>query len=70
VGLFRRAWKAQQALAVFYDDEVRAAVGSIGEELVRSYMQQAAPKILPVNEILSVLLMAAKFGSRCARRSA
>jgi hypothetical protein len=47
VGLFHRAWKKQQALAIFGNEEVPEAIGGIGEELVREYMQHAAPEIQP-----------------------
>ena len=47
VGLFRRAWKKEQALAIFGDDENPQEIGRTGEELVRRYMQEAAPKIRP-----------------------
>ena len=47
VGLFRRAWKRQQASVIFCDDEVPEAMGRTGEALVRVYMQQVAPNIRP-----------------------
>src|SRR6266550_137470 len=40
VGLFHRAWRKQQTLAIFGDDENAQAIGSTGEELVSRYMQQ------------------------------
>src|SRR5439155_9739301 len=47
VGLFRRAWKQQQASANFCVDEVPQAIGKAGEALVRIYMHAMAPQIRP-----------------------
>ena len=47
VGLFRRAWKEQQTIANFCEDEVPNAIGKTGAALVRIYMQEVAPKIRP-----------------------
>ena len=47
VELFRRAWQEQQQAASFCDDEHPNRIGRIGEELVRTYMTQAAPPIQP-----------------------
>src|SRR6266852_6924805 len=47
VGLFRSEWKKQLASAIFCDDEVPETIGSIGERLVREYMERVAPQIWP-----------------------
>jgi hypothetical protein len=47
VGLFRSQWKKQLASAIFCDDEVPETIGSIGERLVREYMECVVPKIWP-----------------------
>jgi hypothetical protein len=47
VELFRRAWQEQQQGASFCDDEHPDRIDRIGEELVRTYMRQAAPPIQP-----------------------
>ncbi len=47
VGLFRREWKKQLASAIFCDDEVPETIGSIGERMVREYMERVAPQIWP-----------------------
>ena len=47
VGLFRRAWKQQQASSFFSDNEVPEAIGTTGAALVRIYMHEVAPQIRP-----------------------
>jgi hypothetical protein len=47
VELFLRAWQKQQQVASFCDDEHPDRTGGIGEELVRIYMERAAPPIQP-----------------------
>src|SRR6266481_4850245 len=47
VGLFRSEWKKQLASAIFCDDEVPETIGSIGERMVREYMERVAPQIWP-----------------------
>jgi len=47
VELFRRAWQKQHQAASFCDDEHPDRIGRIGEELVRTYMREAAPPIQP-----------------------
>ena len=47
VALFRRAWQEQHQAASFCDDEHPDRIGRIGEELVRTYMRQAASPIQP-----------------------
>jgi hypothetical protein len=47
VELFRRRWQEQQQAASFCDDEHPDRMGGIGEELVRIYMERAAPPIQP-----------------------
>jgi hypothetical protein len=47
VELFLRAWQKQQQVASFCDDEHPDRMGGIGEELVRIYMERAAPPIQP-----------------------
>ena len=49
VGLFRRTWEQQQTSAMFCKDEVPETIRRTGEELVRIYMQQAAPQIRPAS---------------------
>ena len=47
VGLFRSEWKKQLASAIFCDDEVPETIGSIGERMVREYMECVVPQIWP-----------------------
>jgi CRISPR/Cas system-associated exonuclease Cas4 (RecB family) len=45
--LFRQSWSRQTEEAVFQPDENAGQLGSIGEELVQKYMEEAAPSIDP-----------------------
>lgn len=54
VALFRQAWAEQLDLASFREDEAPKELGLAGEQLVRLYMNEAAPAIEPAEVELPV----------------